>query len=243
MVAPTLSRRRPAIGLKSPLAAAFVAWGLAWPLACAADEAVPAEASATIARAVERVSGQPFGEFCQEQIFKPLEMKDSAFNRIEPSLRVAATHHPVLGENHNADGRDAACAIGNAGLFTTAVDLSHFCEMMLGGGQWRGRRVLSAETVADVTRNVQLPQFPGRGFIWETDPKSTHRPARLSGAAYGHSGYTRISLGIDPQKQVYTLVLTNRTLPKAVGRATPLGIQQYQARGRIADAMLEAFGY
>lgn len=192
---------------------------------------------------VERVSGRSFGEFCFENIFQPLEMTDSVFNRVEPSPRVVATHHPVLGENHNADGRDAGRAIGNAGLFTTAADLSHFCAMMLGQGQWRGRRILSAETVADFTALNQLPQFPGRGFVWEIDAHSLHRPARMSERAYGHSGYTGISLWIDPAQDVYTIVMTNRTHPKNEGKSTPRGQQQYMARARIADAALEAFGY
>jgi CubicO group peptidase (beta-lactamase class C family) len=192
---------------------------------------------------VERAGGRPFGDFCQAEIFTPLEMADSAFNRVEPSPRVVATHHAVLGENHNPDGRDAGRAIGNAGLFTTAADLSHFCEMMLGGGVWRGRRILAAETIADFTKNNQRPEFPGRGFVWETDLKSNHRPQRMSDAAYGHSGYTGISLWIDPEKRVYTLVLTNRTHPKTVGKATPLGEDQYRARARIADAALTALGY
>jgi CubicO group peptidase (beta-lactamase class C family) len=191
---------------------------------------------------VERVTKRSFGEFCEQEIFTPLEMTDSDFNRVEPSPRVAATHYAVLGENHNADGRDAGRAVGNAGLFTTAGDLSNFCQMMLGGGVWRGRRVLSAETIADFTRNNQRPEFPGRGFVWETDLESNHRPTRMSDAAYGHSGYTGISLWIDPEKRVYTVVLTNRTHPVNVGKATPKGIQQYVSRARIADAALTALG-
>ena len=189
---------------------------------------------------VERVTGQSFGEFCHDNIFKPLEMTDSAFNRIEPSARVVATGYPVLGENHAADGRDAGRAIGNAGLFTTASDLSHFAEMLLGQGTWHGRRILSAETVADFTKLNQLPQFPGRGFIWEIDSKSNHRPTSMSVTAYGHSGSMGISLWIDPQKKVYTLVMTNRTHAPKEPLSRPRVIEQYKARGRIADAALEA---
>jgi CubicO group peptidase (beta-lactamase class C family) len=192
---------------------------------------------------IERVTGQTFGEFCGKEIFEPLEMRDSAFNHVDPTPRVVATHHLVLGENHNGDGRDAGRAVGNAGLFTTAGDLSHFCEMMLGDGQWHGRRILTPETIADFTRNHQLPQFPGRGFIWETDLKSTHRPARMSDSAYGHSGYTGISLWIDPVKRLYTIVMTNRTHPTNEGNKTQRGIEQYRARARIADAALSALGY
>jgi CubicO group peptidase (beta-lactamase class C family) len=192
---------------------------------------------------VERVSGRGFGEFCQGEIFEPLEMRDSVFNRVEPSPRVVATHEGDHCQSHNPDTIHAGRAIGNAGLFTTAGDLSNFCQMMLGDGQWRGKRILSPETIADFTRNNQAPQFPGRGFIWETDLKSDHRPARMSDKAYGHSGFTGISVWIDPEKCVYTIVMTNRNHPEKVGKQTNRGMEQYKARGRIADTALEALGY
>lgn len=199
---------------------------------------------------VERLSGQSFGDFCQKEIFVPLEMRDSAFNRIEPSPRVVATHHPVLGENHNRDGRDAGRAIGNAGLFTSAGDLSNFCQMMLGQGIWKGKRILSPETISEFTRPDEENRFPVRAFVWEVDLKSSHRPQRMSPSAYGHSGNTGISVWIDPDKQVYAIVMTNRNHPRLTTTAsgkeptsTQRGIQQYRARGRIADAALEALGY
>jgi len=199
---------------------------------------------------VERVTGEKFGEFCEKEIFKPLEMNDSEFNRVDPTDRVAATHHPVLGENHNIDGRDAGCAIGNAGLFTNAGDLSNFCQMMLSGGEWKGRRILSAETIAEFTRPRHDAKLPNYAFVWETWLQSSHRPKRMSDRAYGHSGYTGISIWLDPEKQVYTIVMTNRTHPAIAGlpggvqpKSHPRVQQQYQARGRIADAALQALGF
>lgn len=198
---------------------------------------------------VERVSGKSFEEFCQQEIFDPLQMRDSAFNRIPPSSRVVATHHPVLGENHNADGRDAGRAVGNAGLFTSAADLAHFCEMMLHEGEWRGVRLLSAETIADFTTHVVNPQFAKRAFVWEVDPASRHRPRTMSDRAYGHSGNTGISIWIDPDpaSRCYAIVMTNRNHPRLPNTASgkeptnsKRGIEQYRARGRIADAALLA---
>lgn len=200
---------------------------------------------------VERITGRSFGEFCQAEIFDPLQMTESAFNRIDPTVRVVATHHPVLGENHNVDGRDAGCAVGNAGLFTTARDLSNFCQMMLKEGEWNGRRILSRETIADFTTTVPDPKFPIRAFLWEVDPKSLHRPQKMSAKAYGHSGNTGISVWIDPEAQVFTLVMTNRhhpwndDMPLGVKEAknSVRGKEQYRCCSRIADAALAALGY
>jgi CubicO group peptidase (beta-lactamase class C family) len=194
---------------------------------------------------VEKVTQRSFGEFCTKEIFEPLEMRDSVFNRVSAEVlpRVAATHDGDHAASHNPDTIDAGRAIGNAGLFTTAIDLSHFCEMMLGDGEWHGKRILTPETIADFTRNDQLSQFPGRGFIWEMDLQSLHRPARMSDKCYGHSGFTGISVWIDPVTRVYGVVLTNRNHPKKISKLSKTGIEQYRARGRIVDAAMEAFGY
>lgn len=71
----------------------------------------------------------------------------------------------------------------------------------------------------------------------------TAHPQRMSTEADGHSGYTGISLWIDPGKRVYAIVMTNRTHPANVGKAAERGIQQCRARARIADAALAALGY
>ncbi len=101
--------------------------------------------------------------------------------------------------------------------------------------------------IASVTTHVVNPQFPKRAFVWEVDPASRHRPRSMSDRAYGHSGNTGISLWIDPAptSRCYAIVMTNRNhprLPQTASGKEPTnskrGIEQYRARGRIADAAL-----
>lgn len=186
---------------------------------------------------VERISGRPFGEFCHAEILKPLEMNETVFNRVEQSKSIAATHDGI-GTSHNIDTKSAGCAIGNAGMFSNASDLSNFCQMMLSGGVWKGRRVLSEKAIADFTKTDQLPQFPARAFLWETDPDSLHRSKHLTSKAYGHSGYTGQSIWVDPGLKIYLVVLTNRTVVK---NHREIKDEQYRARARIADSMLESY--
>ncbi|MHB8900323.1 MAG: serine hydrolase, partial [Thermoguttaceae bacterium] len=68
-----------------------------------------------------------------------------------------------------------------------------------------------------------------------------HRPRRLSEKADGHSGHTGQSIWIDPEEQVYVIVLTNRNHPTMVSGSRK--DQQYQARARIGDAALECLGF
>jgi serine-type D-Ala-D-Ala carboxypeptidase len=187
---------------------------------------------------VERVTGRSFGEFCTSEIFVPLGMTDSVFNRVAASPRVVAAHVEP-GVSHNVDTRAAGRAIGNAGLFTTAPDLARVCRMMLNGGELGGRRVLSETVVEDLTSTRQQPGFPAHGFVWKTDRNNPNRPSRFSSRAFGHGGYTGQAMWMDPESRIFTLVLTNRTHPVDIPGSKEI---QYSMLGRIATLMLEAAG-
>ena len=188
---------------------------------------------------IERVTNQSFGEFCKKEIFGPLGMKDSSFNQVTPSRRLVGTH-VELGVSHNEDTLAAGRAIGNAGLFTTATDLYRVCQMMLNGGVFHGKRLLSQKIVAEFTTAYQLPPLPSHGFIWMTGMNELHRPSALSACAFGHGGYTGHALWIDPEKNIFTLILSNRTHPHDVPGTKEA---QFRTLGRIADLALEALGF
>ena len=192
-------------------------------------------------RMVERATGQRLDSFCRERIFEPLGMRDTAFGPLEPSPQVVPSGAPGIGQIEDGQARVAGRPVGNAGLFSTAADLARFCEMLLGEGQLGDVRILSKRSHARMTHNLLAAPLPARGFCWDMDLRTSHRPKRLSDRAYGHSGHTGQSIWIDPEKMVYVIVLTNRNHPKMVGGARK--VEQYRARGRIADAALESLGY
>ncbi|NLT69309.1 MAG: beta-lactamase family protein [Verrucomicrobiaceae bacterium] len=190
---------------------------------------------------VERVTGLPFGEFCTQEIFQPLGMKDSTFNATPHLDRVAGTHIEA-GISHNTDSLAAGRAIGAVGLFTTAPDLARFCRMLLREGLHENKRFLSAEVIRDFTRDFTQSQdleagFSSRGFIWATG-EEPYRPERLSASAYGHGGWTGTALWIDPEKELFALMLGNRIHPKVLGGNSR--IPQYKKLARIADRILTA---
>lgn len=194
-----------------------------------------------VGRMVEKASGQRLDEFCRSRIFQPLGMRDTSFGPLPPSLRVAPSGASEIGQIEDEQARLAGRPVGNAGLFSTAADLARFCEMMLGEGRLGDVRILSPESHRLMTRNLLAPPLPARGFGWELDVNALHRPTRLSKRAYGHSGHTGQSIWIDPEQQVYVIVLTNRNHPHFVGG--PKKDEQYRARARIGDAALAALGY
>lgn len=192
---------------------------------------------------VRRVSGLPLDVYCAKHIFQPLGMKDTGFkpsyaqrSGIAPTeylngkLRWCKVHDPT-----------AFCmggVAGHAGLFSTADDLAIFARMLLNGGSLHGVRILSRQSVEDMT----IPQSPPdkgklRGLGWDIRaPFASNREQLLPVGSYGHLGYTGTLLWIDPVSQTYVIVLSNRVHPHGKGDADPL------RRGVLAmvSAALEA---
>lgn len=187
---------------------------------------------------VERVTGRSFGDFCQEEIFAPLGMKDSVFNSTPHLDRVAGTHIEP-GISHNNDTLAAGRAIAAVGLFTTSADLTSLCRVWLTEGMHGEKRFLSKEVIRDFTKTHFKSEDGERAFIWATGPES-YRPDRLSTRAYGHAGWTGTTIWVDPEKQLFVVVLGNRIHPRVMGENSR--IPQYEKLAHIADRALEALG-
>ncbi|HBC88715.1 MAG TPA: hypothetical protein DCZ94_17375 [Lentisphaeria bacterium] len=162
---------------------------------------------------VEKLSGEDLPSFCRQHLFDPLVMKDTRFGPVLSELdRVVPTQVPA-GTIADEQARKVAHAIGNAGLFSTAGDLSLFCRMILSGG-WSGNlQILKDETLQWLMKECSPHRLPRRSFGWDMRSCSecTQRPTGLSDSAIGHGGWTGHSLWIDPVLNAYIIILTNRT--------------------------------
>lgn len=104
---------------------------------------------------VQRVSGVPFDEYVQKNIFAPLAMQHTTF--VQP---LPAALQPLMSKGY-ALGSDKpkpfeiVGAVPAGSSSTSAVDMSHFMLAHLQGGQWNGARILKPETVA----LMHSPQF------------------------------------------------------------------------------------
>jgi len=97
---------------------------------------------------------------------------------------------------------------GHAGLFSTATDLAVFAQMMLNGGEINGVRIISDSTVALFTaRTPSAARAPSDGIPCGHDGSCGKY---LSSRAYGHTGFTGTSLWIDPDRDLFVILLTNR---------------------------------
>ena len=199
----------------------------------------------TLAKIVEAVSGKNIDVFAAENIFGPLKMNHTAYNPPESwNQNIAATEvvkgqpagawagQPLRGTVHDPLARLMGGISGNAGVFSTADDLSIYCRMLLNGGTWDGAQVLSGESVRLMTGVASHGRACGfdvqSGYSWI---KGSYAPQNT----FCHSGYTGTSIVCDPAGRIYIIILTNRAHPNDKGNTKAL-------RTKVADIVFQTLG-
>ena len=162
---------------------------------------------------VEVVAGEPMDKFLQKRVFGPLGMDetfyrpaDSLRSRIAPTEVTPPRGYPLQGEVHDENAYALGGVAGHAGLFSTAADLSVFAQMMLNGGEYNGVQIISKPTVELLTSRA----FGHRALGWDTADGDYGSGRYLGPTAYGHTGFTGTSMWIDPERQMFVILLTNR---------------------------------
>lgn len=162
---------------------------------------------------IESITGTSLDSLLAERVFKPLGMVNTSFRpadslrpRIAPTEMTPPRGYPIRGEVHDENAFALGGVAGHAGLFSTAADLSVFAQMMLNGGELNGVRIVSDTTVALFTRR----KSGSRALGWDTAKGGVGAGEYLSESAYGHTGFTGTSLWIDPERQMFVILLTNR---------------------------------
>ena len=162
----------------------------------------------TCGRIVEIVSGMSYEAFMQTRLFDPLGMKDTTFwPTPEQESRIAKSYKPDSAGTgleeiqisqltyplHERAGRYPMPA---GGLFSTAADVTRFCQMLLNSGTFEGKRILSADAVREMTskQTGTLPDSYGFGLT-------------VSPAGFGHGGAYATNMSVDRDKGLVTVYL------------------------------------
>jgi CubicO group peptidase (beta-lactamase class C family) len=169
----------------------------------------------TAGRIIEVRSGMPYEEFLETRLFRPLGMRDTTFWPGETQLtRLAKSYKPGPGKTGleettitqlryplNDRTRQPMPA---GGLFSTAHDLARFCQMILSGGVFQGKRLLSQSAVTELTRKQTAPSIKDEyGLGWAT-----------GGGAFGHGGAYATNMTIDPRRGlIYVFLVQHAGFP------------------------------
>jgi uncharacterized protein YbbC (DUF1343 family)/CubicO group peptidase (beta-lactamase class C family) len=199
---------------------------------------------------VELSTHQTLDALLKARVFGPLGMRDTGFlppssmrSRIAPTESCEPLAWPcetpaatmLRGVVHDPTARRMGGYAGHAGLFGTADDLAVFARMLLAGGKWNGRRILSPLSVAKMSRRATPDMLvPARGLGWDIDsPLSANRGELFPIGSFGHTGFTGTSMWMDPTTKTFVVFLSNRVHPDGNGDVTPL-------RARVASVVASA---
>jgi CubicO group peptidase (beta-lactamase class C family) len=118
---------------------------------------------------------------------------------------------PLKGEVHDAYAAALGGAAGHAGLFGTASAVGAFASAVLRAarGDASATAPWSADCVAVSTTRSTVPGS-SRALGWDTMLPTSSCGTRMSPGAFGHVGFTGTSLWIDPARDRYYVLLTNR---------------------------------
>lgn len=189
----------------------------------------------TAGRIIEVVSGMPYEQFMQKRLFDPLGMKDATMWPSEEQVaRLAKCYHPGPGGKGLAEGKigfltyplsDRKRGVSpGGGLFATAADVAAFGRMVLGGGMFEGKRILSEAAVREMTSTQTgklLDKEKGEGGYGLGFSTTRKAAAPVTGAAAGagataetvplggcgHGGACATDFWVDPQQQIVTVYM------------------------------------
>lgn len=164
---------------------------------------------------VERVSGQRLDAFTAQHVFEPLGMRATGYG-VPPGASVAATEdcgwrgRLLLGEVHDENAFVFEGVAGHAGLFGTAADLARYAQAWL-----RGDAPFAPAALLEEARREHAagPEGVRRGLGWQLAGAGSSAGHYASSAAYGHTGFTGTSLWLDPERDRFGVLLTNRVHP------------------------------
>jgi CubicO group peptidase (beta-lactamase class C family) len=173
---------------------------------------------------VEQVTKVPLDRFVTQEVFAPLDLQQTTYHpapgirrRVVPSA--VWRGQPVAGQVNDPNAAVFGGVAGNAGIFTTGMDLAHYAQAWLREGSGpNGQWVSPATLKRFLTRGDKAgPRLLG----WDTPELNLPVPSvfgtLISDAAYGHTGFTGTELWIDPSRDLFMVFLTNRTFNPRVG--------------------------
>lgn len=203
---------------------------------------------------VEVVSGRPLDAFLRERVFAPLRMDDTGFAVPEAKwARLATLYSPGTDgrlrpmNDPETFGKVVMSPLayyrepkryfsGGAGLVSTAADYARFLQMLLGGGELDGARLLSPRTVelATVSHTSDLPRGAvgpgvdfGLGFSVVTDLGGTRRLG--SAGLYAWGGIYGTSFWVDPRERLIGVLMAQRYPNAGVKLGETFQVMAYQA--------------
>ena len=200
---------------------------------------------------VESVVERPMEEFVEEQFYRPMGLVRTGFHPLEfiRDGNIAPTENDRFFRKQVLKGyvHDQTAALfggngGNAGLFSTASEVSALLTMLMHGGSYNGRTYLSEKTVQQFVTTCRIHNCQRRGLGFDTPSFPAPNPVLPSQAGnrtFGHQGFTGTVFWCDPDAGLIYIFLSNRVYPDA----EPNRLSQSRLRLLVHEEIYKALGY
>lgn len=181
--------------------------------------------------AVEKITGEPFETYTNNQFYKPLGLTTMCYRPVEkfPLSRISPTENDTVfrkgivhGFVHDPGAAMLGGVSGHAGLFSNAGDLAVIMQMLLQKGYYGGKQYFLPQTIREFTKQ-QFPLDRNRralGFDKPYPDYDSLGPVCKSAShdSFGHSGFTGTYIWADPENGLVFIFLSNRVYPDAANQ-------------------------
>ncbi len=179
---------------------------------------------------IEVCSKQSLERFLTERVYRPLGMVDASGQTMAAKVdRMSVVYHRKDEEwkvrFRPSDPSRVPFARGSGGIVCTALGYAKFCQMLLNGGTYGGKRLLMQESVREATsqqvrtsggfytREEHEAKSAFRGFTWNVSSRG----------AYSCGGSDGTFAWVDPERRLLGLVFTQSSW-QAIGGPKGLNI-------------------
>jgi CubicO group peptidase (beta-lactamase class C family) len=190
---------------------------------------------------LEKITAKPLDVLAHSRIFAPLGMDHTLFKpggqlkaQIAPTEKDPWRDRLIQGEVHDENAYAMGGVSAHAGLFSTSGDLAIFCQMLLNGGVYNHHRLVKRSTLEQFVARQEFPPGSSRALGWDTPSEGSSAGSLLPSTSFGHTGFTGTSIWVDPTRQLFIILLTNRVCPTRENNAI------LEVRRQVADAVVRA---
>ncbi len=189
---------------------------------------------------VERVTGQSFATFVQDQIFQPLQAsaltfgiqdrkEEDVLKNIAPTEEDPWRGYLLHGEVHDENAAVLGGVAGHAGLFGTVQAVGQVTQSWL--DSYMGKPSIFKQDL--VMEFVKAQPGTSWGSGWDTPSQPSSSGQGFSLESFGHLGFTGTSIWIDPVRNLEVIFLSNRVHPTRDNQA----IKTF--RPKLHDAIIQ----
>ena len=200
-------------------------------------------------RLVETISGQSLDVYVTDQFYNKMNLRSMGYLPLErmPKSIIAPTEDDktfrgqhLRGYVHDQGAAMQGGVAGHAGLFSNAQDLAAVMQMLLNGGVYGGKRLLTKETIDMFNTRYFKGNRRGLGFDKPAFTKNTGSTCpEASPSSFGHTGFTGTICWADPETGIVYIFLSNRVNPDAENKL----IQTLDIRTKVQHEIYSVLGF